>query len=100
MRSFVTLCGTAHLGFEYLEYAPNDPLPQGDRHTTEAPHLTLSGRAHDLDASLLVGDYNAPPEAVPLFERTLADSEQILGSDHPHTLRFRDNLAAARASQG
>jgi hypothetical protein len=39
-------------------------------------------------------------EAIPLFERTLADRERILGLDHPSTLTSRDNLAAARAALG
>jgi hypothetical protein len=37
-------------------------------------------------------------EAIPLFERTLADCERVLGPDHPDTLQSRDNLAAARAA--
>jgi hypothetical protein len=32
-------------------------------------------------------------DAVPLFERTLADCERVLGADHPDTLASRDNLA-------
>ena len=32
-------------------------------------------------------------EAIPLFERTLADSEQVLGNTHPRTLIYRSNLA-------
>ena len=39
-------------------------------------------------------------EAVPLFERTLADCERVLGPDHPHTLAARGNLAAAYWSAG
>lgn len=35
-------------------------------------------------------------EAIPLFERTLADCERVLGADHPDTLSSRHNLAAAR----
>ena len=31
----------------------------------------------------------------PLFERTLADSERVLGADHPHTLSSRTNLDRA-----
>ena len=34
-------------------------------------------------------------EAIPLFERTLAGCERVLGPDHPDTLASRDNLAAA-----
>jgi hypothetical protein len=34
-------------------------------------------------------------EAIPLFERTMADMERVLGADHPDTLQSRNNLAAA-----
>jgi hypothetical protein len=34
-------------------------------------------------------------EAVPLFERTLAEYERLLGAEHPGTLTSRNNLAAA-----
>jgi tetratricopeptide (TPR) repeat protein len=34
-------------------------------------------------------------EAIALHERTLADRERLLGTDHPDTLRARNNLAAA-----
>jgi Tetratricopeptide repeat len=34
-------------------------------------------------------------EAIPLFERTLADCERILGKHHPDTLTSRNNLAGA-----
>ena len=39
-------------------------------------------------------------EAVPLFERTLADRERVLGADHPRTLASRGNLAVAYLSAG
>jgi hypothetical protein len=32
--------------------------------------------------------------AVPLYEWTLADCEQMLGTDHPDTKATRENLAA------
>ncbi|MGK5441116.1 tetratricopeptide repeat protein, partial [Micromonospora sp. URMC 105] len=34
-------------------------------------------------------------EAIGLYQRTLADRERVLGSDHPDTLISRNNLAAA-----
>ena len=34
-------------------------------------------------------------QAIILFEQTLADSERILGPDHPDTLTSRGNLARA-----
>ena len=45
-------------------------------------------------------DAGRAAEAIPLHERTLADSERILGPDHPDTLNSRNNLAAARAALG
>jgi hypothetical protein len=41
-----------------------------------------------------------PAEAIPLHERTLADMEQVLGPDHPDTLRSRNNLANAYQEAG
>jgi Tetratricopeptide repeat len=35
-------------------------------------------------------------QAIPLYERTLADREQVLGADHPDTLGSRNNLERAR----
>ena len=32
-------------------------------------------------------------EPIPLFERTLADRERLLGPDHPDTMTSRNNLA-------
>jgi tetratricopeptide (TPR) repeat protein len=39
-------------------------------------------------------------EAIPLYERTLADCGRVLGADHPQTLTSRNNLAAAYESAG
>ncbi|MGD0927820.1 MAG: tetratricopeptide repeat protein, partial [Streptosporangiaceae bacterium] len=39
-------------------------------------------------------------EAIPLLERTLADSEQVLGDTHPSTLTSRNNLASAYQDAG
>jgi hypothetical protein len=36
-------------------------------------------------------------EAIPLYGRTLADRERVLGADHPDTLTSRDNLSRARS---
>ena len=38
--------------------------------------------------------------AIPLYERTLADAQRVLGDDHPNTLAFRSNLAGAYSSAG
>jgi Tetratricopeptide repeat len=35
-------------------------------------------------------------QAIPLYERTLADRERVLGPDHPDTLSSRNNLERAR----
>ena len=39
-------------------------------------------------------------EAIPLCERTLADSKRVLGADHPNTLRSRNNLAMGYRAAG
>ena len=39
-------------------------------------------------------------QAIILFEQTLADSERILGPDHPDTLDSRNNLASAYQNSG
>ena len=39
-------------------------------------------------------------ETIPLFERTLADRERILGDTHPGTLGSRNNLATAHQAAG
>ncbi|MGW5555523.1 tetratricopeptide repeat protein, partial [Nocardia beijingensis] len=39
-------------------------------------------------------------EAIPLYERTLADRERVSGADHPDTLVSRNNLASAYLSAG
>jgi tetratricopeptide (TPR) repeat protein len=39
-------------------------------------------------------------EALPLYERTLADREQVLGDTHPNTLTSRSNLASAYQAAG
>ena len=47
----------------------------------------------------LVGAYQSAGDlgrAIPLYERTLADSVRVLGADHPQTKIVRSNLAAAR----
>jgi Tetratricopeptide repeat len=38
--------------------------------------------------------------AAPLYERTLVESERVLGPDHPGTLGSRNNLAAAYQAVG
>ena len=42
----------------------------------------------------------ASAEAIPLYERTLADRERVLGADHPDTLTSRHNLAYAYRRRG
>ena len=39
-------------------------------------------------------------EALPLYERTLTDREQLLGDTHPDTLNSRRNLADAYRAAG
>ncbi len=39
-------------------------------------------------------------EAIPLFERSLADLKRILGPNHPYTLIARNILASAYKAAG
>ena len=48
----------------------------------------------------LPGRPGGSDEAIPLFERTLADREQVLGETHPDTLTSRNNLALAYQDAG
>jgi thioredoxin-like negative regulator of GroEL len=54
---------------------------------------TLAARSNLASTYLQAG---RPAEAVPLFERTLADSERVLGADHPITQAARRELTSAR----
>ena len=58
---------------------------------------TLTARNNLADAYVSAGRLD---EAIPLFERTLADHERVLGADHPDTLTSRHNLAGAYVSAG
>ena len=58
---------------------------------------TLDARGGLAHAYQVAGRIN---EAVPLFERNLADSERVLGADHLDTLVSRGNLASAYWSAG
>ena len=69
---------------------------------TSAPSPTASGSwARTTPSTLdsrnnLASAYQAAgraAEAIPLYERTLADRERVLGPDHPDTLPSRNNLA-------
>jgi hypothetical protein len=41
-----------------------------------------------------------PAKAIPLYKRTLADCERVLGANHPNTLRSRNNLAMSYQAAG
>jgi tetratricopeptide (TPR) repeat protein len=41
-----------------------------------------------------------PAKAIPLYRRTLADCERVLGVYHPYTLRSRNNLAMGYGAAG
>jgi tetratricopeptide (TPR) repeat protein len=60
-----------------------------------APH---QGAAHP--AGTQGPGYGQPAEGIPLYERTLADREQVLGDTHPSTLTSRNNLALAYRAAG
>jgi tetratricopeptide (TPR) repeat protein len=64
----------------------------GDTH----PH-TLAARNNLASAYQAAGRL---AEAIPLFERTLADRERVLGETHPDTLAARNDLASAYKASG
>jgi tetratricopeptide (TPR) repeat protein len=80
--------------------------------TTEVRTVVFAPNGHtlatvDTDGRLWVWDlahaYQAAgrlEEALPLYERTLADWERRLGADHPDTLSSRNNLANAYRAAG
>jgi tetratricopeptide repeat protein len=45
-------------------------------------------------------DADRASDAIELFERVVAGSEQVLGPEHPSTLDARMNLASSYASAG
>jgi hypothetical protein len=45
-------------------------------------------------------DAGRAAEAIPLFERTLADRTRVLGPCHPRTQTSQDNLVIARSRHG
>lgn len=60
---------------------------RGDDHPT-----TLKPRDNPAMSHLTAG---RTAEAIRLYERTLADSERVLGADHPNTKAAREGLAAS-----
>ncbi|MER5383689.1 tetratricopeptide repeat protein [Streptomyces sp. NPDC002688] len=54
---------------------------------------TLAGRNNLASVYREAGDLG---RAIPLYETTLAQREQILGDTHPHTLNSRNKLAGVR----
>ncbi|RSM32828.1 tetratricopeptide repeat-containing protein, partial [Amycolatopsis balhimycina DSM 5908] len=58
---------------------------------------TLSSRNNLAYAYQAMGDLG---RAIPLYEANLADSERVLGPDHPDTLSSRNNLAYAYQAMG
>ncbi|MFC8521188.1 tetratricopeptide repeat protein, partial [Streptomyces sp. NPDC057257] len=64
----------------------------GDTHPS-----TLTSRNNLAYAYRSAGDLG---RAIPLYETTLTQREQVLGDTHPSTLNSRNNLAAAYQSAG
>ena len=65
---------------------PRRPRAAPGRHPPRHPDLPQQPRLAYQAAGRLA-------EAIPLYERTLADREQLLGDTHPDTLTSRNNLA-------
>jgi hypothetical protein len=60
--------------------------------------LPTDGSCGDLALGYLHAGRTA--EAIGLYEQLLADRERMLGSDHPDTLKMRNNLALAYEGAG
>ncbi|MFF7238412.1 tetratricopeptide repeat protein, partial [Streptomyces collinus] len=58
---------------------------------------TLTSRNNLAGAYRAAGDLG---RAIPLYEATLAQCEQVLGDTHPDTLTSRNNLAGAYRAAG
>jgi tetratricopeptide (TPR) repeat protein len=75
-------------------------------HLDEAPGMLLDCNWEEKFLDLLawagwhLNELADISSSVPLLERVLADRERVLGSDHPHTMTSRNNLAYAYQSAG
>jgi tetratricopeptide (TPR) repeat protein len=81
-----------------LANVPVFDLVLGDDHPITPRPQDKLGSWNRLAMSYLAAGRAA--DAVPLFERTLADCERVLGADHPNTLRSRNNLAMSYLAAG
>jgi len=81
-----------------LANVPVFDLVLGDDHPLAPRPQDKLGSWNRLAMSYLAAGRAA--DAVPLFERTLADCERVLGADHPNTLRSRNNLAMSYLAAG
>jgi len=81
-----------------LANVPVFDLVLGDDHLNTPRPQDKLGSWNRLAMSYLAAGRAA--DAVPLFERTLADCERVLGADHPNTLRSRNNLAMSYLAAG
>jgi hypothetical protein len=68
-----------------------------ERRLGETHPGTLSSRGN---LAVAYRDAGRLDEAIPLLERTLAESRRVRGETHPSTLRFRNNLAATYRAAG
>lgn len=73
------------------------PFPFFDREPAADQPNAITSR-NNLAKSYLAAGRTA--EAIPLFQRTLADCKRELGADHPTTLRARNNLAMSYLAAG
>ncbi|WP_428837849.1 tetratricopeptide repeat protein [Streptomyces thermogriseus] len=72
--------------------ATTSPAPTSRRGTWSGPSRNNLAGAYESAGDL--------ERAIPLYETTLTQCEQVLGDTHPHTLTTRNNLARAhRAAQ-
>ena len=77
-------------------FAPLLEWVLGDDHRDNTRVPDTLGSWNNLAMSDLAA--GKPARAIPLFKRTLADCERVLGADHPDTKAARENLAALPAA--
>ncbi|MGP3922288.1 tetratricopeptide repeat protein [Streptomyces sp. 8N616] len=89
------LCSQGRLG-QATKYAQRSASASARLHGRDHPH-TLASRNNLATTFQAAGDLR---RAIPLFEQTLAEREQVLGHDDRSTLQSRNNLAHALQEAG
>jgi len=87
------------LGACALELGDNASAEKNFKEVASVGNKDVSSVAKMALASLYA-QTNRSKEAIPLYQSTLADREEVLGQTHPDTLKSRHNLACAYRASG